>query len=176
MQPVAVDLLGPQDSNGDYPVEVSCFECGRRLQWRVIVKFGESDYRTMGRRCAQKLCDPADGALARAQITHPGIIEWLGTQSHPKGWSGKTRLDDVKYWVGKRDKPDAVWSAETDYRKAHKEQRREDLFAYAKGLDVDGLTAWEQVLSPFCENLQRAGTYAETQGLYEQARTALSAL
>lgn len=105
--PYAVDYLMPDHvdygrSVPEYPRDIvvdRCTQksCNRKIKHRVIVKVGRDEYRCMGRRCASKLVDPAEGLIKRYKRDHPKFLEWLKDQPHPKRWRGKSRLDYVIY-------------------------------------------------------------------------------
>lgn len=117
-----VDMVGPDDSFiGDSPFKGvegdtdRCECCGKKLSWRVILNDNSGKPHVVGRSCAETATDLKGVSLRDAElkakkkmITHwmaskegAEFRTWATTIPHPKGWRGKTLLDDLNYWTRK---------------------------------------------------------------------------
>ncbi len=120
-------VIGPEDywmtSWGPHPLGVleeagvdvdRCAACGQKLAWRFIVVNDLDDRYVVGSKCAANACEIEAHRIeakrksglrewARRQLRNEDLIEFLKAEPHPKGWTRRTRLDDVRYWTGKAD-------------------------------------------------------------------------
>lgn len=94
--------------------EFRCECCGStRVLWPTVLANQTGQHFIVGRTCAQRAAtgiDPralsnAIHAAERVQRDHylrqAEFVAWLESQPHPKGWTSKSRLDDVRYWVSR---------------------------------------------------------------------------
>lgn len=96
---------------GANPDEVwgRCACCGARISWRAVIEGAGGVCYVVGLTCASAAASGIDTrkmATLRARATRrererkletDGFREWARAQPHPKGWRGKTLLDDLLY-------------------------------------------------------------------------------
>lgn len=126
--PFTIDaVLAPDCTGWDFsgPIEGDperCACCGKKgLRWRVVVTdqpTGKSFF--LGRTCASKASDldlaKLEELAARAERTRledlrygntergKAFRAWAAEQPHPKGWTGRSLLNDLDYWYGRSRK------------------------------------------------------------------------
>ena len=103
--------IGPQPHLAGLDLD-RCACCGASLQWRVILQ-GPTGYACVGRTCADKASratpesinlegiglklKAAERRERDRMLADGAFAAWAQSQPHPKGWAGRSLLDDVRY-------------------------------------------------------------------------------
>jgi|GEM_PF-3033929 len=118
------DMIGPDDAiyGGSDPFEGvegahdRCECCGKKLSWRVLLVDGAGKPHVVGRSCAAQAEDLKGVSLRDAELKAKRRVldtwmtsehgaafrEWASKVPHPKGWSGRSLLDDLRYWTRRK--------------------------------------------------------------------------